>query len=111
MSDVKSPMILFFCTMLLTIPSILLADTVQYQYDAAGRLTGATYDDGSRIGYSYDAAGNRITKTVTPGVVCPSDLDGDHDVDGTDLALFVSGGGSITVEEFAGDFGKINCPQ
>ncbi len=110
MSDVKSFMIIIFCTVLLSIPSILPAGTIHYQYDAAGQLTEATYDDGSRIDYSYDAAGNRITKTITPGAICPGDLDGDQDVDGADLAL-LAGGAGITLEEFAGDFGKAPCPQ
>ncbi len=110
MSDVKKLMIVFFCTVLLSMPSILPAGTVQYQYDAAGQLTGATYDNGTQFTYTYDNAGNRLTKTVTPGDVCPSDLDGDQDVDGADLALLAAGGTGVTLEEFAGDFGKPICP-
>ena len=37
-----------------------------YQYDPAGRLTNVTYDDGSRIDYTYDNAGN-ITKIARKG--------------------------------------------
>jgi YD repeat-containing protein len=36
-----------------------------YEYDALGRVTKATYDDGSYVQYQYDAAGNRTTVTTT----------------------------------------------
>jgi len=39
-----------------------LAET--YSYDAAGRLTGVVYDDGSSLSYQYDANGNRLTRTA-----------------------------------------------
>lgn len=35
------------------------ATSVTYQYDTAGRLTSATYDNGTVVTYSLDAAGNR----------------------------------------------------
>lgn len=37
-----------------------------YTYDAAGRLTGVTYADGSGISYSYDKNGNLLSKTIAP---------------------------------------------
>jgi len=40
------------------------ADT-KYEYDTLGRLTKVTFPDGVVIVYAYDAAGNRIAKTVT----------------------------------------------
>jgi len=42
--------------------------------------------------------------------VCEGDFDQDGDVDGSDLAAFAAGGTTITLEEFATDFGKTNCP-
>jgi YD repeat-containing protein len=32
-----------------------------YEYDALGRLTKVTFDDGSTITYTYDENGNRVT--------------------------------------------------
>jgi YD repeat-containing protein len=40
------------------------AATVLYTYDDLGRVTSITYDDGKRVAYSYDAAGNRTQHTV-----------------------------------------------
>jgi len=41
------------------------ADSVTYTYDDAGRLTSATYANGTVITYTYDAAGNLTARTVT----------------------------------------------
>lgn len=38
--------------------------TVLYAYDDLGRVTSITYDDGKRVTYSYDAAGNRTQHVV-----------------------------------------------
>ena len=38
---------------------------ITYEYDALGRLTKVTYDDGSFVVYQYDAAGNRTVVTGT----------------------------------------------
>jgi RHS repeat-associated protein len=37
---------------------------VEYQYDAASRLTLTHFNDNNYITYSYDAAGNRVTETL-----------------------------------------------
>jgi len=42
------------------------ASGITYTYDALGRVLTATYDNGTKIFYNYDAAGNRTTQ----GVVC-----------------------------------------
>ncbi len=39
----------------------------QYTYDALNRLTKVVYDDGRSISYTYDAAGNMLTKTQSAG--------------------------------------------
>ena len=49
--------------MAFALPGTAFAET--YTYDAAGRLTGVTYDDGSTITYTYDSRGNRLQLTRT----------------------------------------------
>jgi len=50
---------------LLSLAGWLSADTVQYAYDAAGRLISATYSSGTVIAYTYDKAGNLLKRSVT----------------------------------------------
>ena len=44
------------------------------------------------------------------GPKCEGDHDSDGDVDGSDLAAYVAGDLSVSLEEFAQDFGRVNCP-
>ena len=50
------------------------AGTVNYVYDALGRLVVANYPDGTCLAYSYDAAGNRTqyTSSTIIGVSAPA---------------------------------------
>lgn len=41
---------------------------------------------------------------------CPGDIDGDKDVDGSDLADYILDSGGLGLDDFAANFGKINCP-
>lgn len=41
--------------------SVAPASAETYEYDALGRLTKVTFDDGSTITYVYDENGNRIS--------------------------------------------------
>src|SRR5260370_12250812 len=43
----------------------LLADTVKYSYDDAGRLTIVDYGNGKSIAYTYDSAGNLLSRVIT----------------------------------------------
>lgn len=56
-------------TILLGLGVLLFASTTgvaqTYTYDEAGRLTGASYADGSTITYSYDANGNLLERAAT----------------------------------------------
>jgi len=41
------------------------AQSIGYSYDVLNRLTQVVYADGTAVTYTYDPAGNRLTKTVT----------------------------------------------
>src|SRR5947209_220479 len=52
---------------------------IAYQYDSLDRLTRADYGNGSQIGYTYDAAGNRssysgalVNDSTAPGIIISS---------------------------------------
>ena len=53
-----------FCVSL-AVAGALAAQTVNYTYDAAGRLTGVSYPNGTTITYTYDPAGNLLSRQVT----------------------------------------------
>jgi YD repeat-containing protein len=44
--------------------------TIIYQYDRLNRLTSVRYEGGSFISYTYDPAGNRLSRTIS-AVVLP----------------------------------------
>ncbi len=49
----------------LIIATPLWAGSATYDYDDFGRLIEVLYDDGTRIVYTYDDAGNRLTQVIT----------------------------------------------
>ena len=59
-------------------------------------------------GVGYDIGADEYLLPLLP---CEGDFDYDGDVDGSDLAVFVAGGTGITLEQFAGDFGRTVCPH
>src|SRR5437868_5019900 len=48
----------------LSIVSAAHAVPISYSYDALNRLTSVVYPDGTTVTYTYDAAGNRLNRTV-----------------------------------------------
>jgi YD repeat-containing protein len=55
-----------FVSLVWPITSAHAQGSVTYEYDGLGRVTKATYSNGTMVTYSYDAADNRITTTTTP---------------------------------------------
>ena len=57
----------FLCSLglALIIATPLWAASAVYDYDDFGRLIEVLYDDGTRIVYTYDDAGNRLTEVIT----------------------------------------------
>lgn len=49
-----------------------MAGSIQYTYDSLNRLTKVEREDGTAVEYTYDAAGNRLTKTVTVTNTAPN---------------------------------------
>lgn len=42
-----------------------MSDSATYEYDTRGRLKKVTFNNGTKIEYSYDATGNRTAVTTT----------------------------------------------
>lgn len=66
--------------LIVVLASVGLGET--YRYDSVNRLTQVTYDDGTKIVYTYDASGNRSQRVIS----VLSDFDGDGDVDFADFS-------------------------
>lgn len=64
--------------------SALATDTVNYSYDAAGRLVSARYNGGKNVAYTYDPTGNLTRRSITTFV----DTDGDGMDDNWEIAHF-----------------------
>ncbi len=80
---------------------------------AKARIRILNHSGSSSSGWQLQAAdGSERNFTIAEPVpaACKGDLDGDGDVDGSDLATFAAGGTGITLEEFAADFGRTDCP-
>ena len=43
--------------------------------------------------------------------MCEGDFDEDGDMDGEDLIVQIADGSDVDLEDFAADFGRIECPQ
>lgn len=80
-------------SLVLLVSSIALADGVSYTYDSLGRITGATYANGSAVQYSYDANGNRTLQVVVGNQVITFGTVPAVVAGGTGT-LFATGGGS-----------------
>jgi YD repeat-containing protein len=81
----------FFCSILLCacalFASAARAETVTYNYDAAGRLTAASYASGTNLTYAYNLAGDLLNFTVVTGAVF-TDTDGDGMDDNWEIQYF-----------------------
>jgi YD repeat-containing protein len=60
-------MLLCLALSFLLIAPAAKAASAAYTYDALGRVIQVVYDNGTKIVYVYDAAGNRTVQTVTCG--------------------------------------------
>jgi uncharacterized protein (TIGR03437 family) len=102
----------FRCSLLLAVCHILCAQTVNYSYDAAGRLNGVTYPNGNVMTYAYDAAGNLLRRLVVApakgpaptssaaGVVNAASELGGSVAPGEIVAIYGTGVGPATLANF-----------
>jgi len=101
---------LVFCGLFLigAAVSSVRAGTVQYTYDAAGRLTAADYGGGRTILYTYDANGNLLERKVTGQTPNPVP---DIKANGSDGPVTVSPSQSVavTISLDPGEFGGYNA--
>jgi YD repeat-containing protein len=70
--------------------SLSFAGTTAYQYDDLNRLIRAQYPDGKVIEYTYDAAGNRVSKVITGGGFSPGDANGDGSINVQDVICIIN---------------------
>ena len=54
--------------LLLAFSGCLAAQTINYSYDAAGRLASVAYPNGKTLSYTYDANGNLLRRLITTPV-------------------------------------------
>ncbi|MEE9345148.1 MAG: endo alpha-1,4 polygalactosaminidase [Methylococcales bacterium] len=78
------------------------AQAISYSYDNLGRLTNVTYDNGTKIDYRYDPAGNLLSLNSS-GTVPDSDNDGIFD--NTDNCPSVSNTNQLNTD--ADDMGNV----
>jgi len=105
----KHTLLIFLLSLFITclLPPLGSTGTLFYEYDDAHRLIRVEKTGEYVIDYTYDEAGNRTTKVVQ--LESPSfDYDQDGDVDGLDLADFIScwDGTPQALSDFAGLFGS-----
>jgi len=105
MNSILRGIVLVFLSLLLFV-GISAAASLHYTYDEQNRLICVENPEKYRIEYSYDAAGNRISKKVT-FLSVSFDSDHDGDVDGQDLFAFTGSwdGSSEKLADFAAVFG------
>lgn len=82
---------------LLLLPEFSFAETITYQYDNFGQLKAAQYGTGMDFVYVYDAIGNRETFTLIPADILAGDINGDSEIDLTDviIGLKISSGETV----------------
>ena len=69
----------------------LISHAQQYTYDSNNRLTKVVYASGRTVEYTYDAVGNRKTKTViVEKKAIPGDANDDKAVDVADVVAIVN---------------------
>jgi hypothetical protein len=77
---------------------------------ALGQLSPPMDPDDPPFSGSYDLYPGFWYVIFDLGSTCPGDSDGDKDVDGTDIAEYIFDSGGLSLDVFAVNYGKSNCP-
>jgi YD repeat-containing protein len=83
----KKTLILISIVLLVAVGTQAEAGTVSYNYDGVGRLIQVTYPNFTRITFSYDPAGNLLSRTVE--LRPPGDVSGSYKVEMADAILLL----------------------
>ena len=62
---------LLFCFGIALTAATQVSASTTYTYDTLGRLSCVLYDNGMKITYTYDPAGNRTQVVTQGGTACP----------------------------------------
>lgn len=76
--SIQRMVIVTLASVLAAMPAIVYSSSATYEYDAKGRVSKITYDDGAVVDYTYDLNGNRTgaTKTTPPPDTTPPSAPG-----------------------------------
>jgi hypothetical protein len=74
-------------------------------------VTGGIYAASAKVFVDEQAYGPKSTSFQVEVGSCAFDSDQDGDVDGKDLAIFLSQLNGVEAEDFAGEFGTIGCME
>ena len=82
---------IYIIVLLLAALQVSAQKKVTYVYDNTNRLTKVVYASGKTVGYTYDAVGNRKSKTViVEKKAIPGDANDDKAVDVADVVAIVN---------------------
>lgn len=82
--------IIYTIVMMFAVLQASAQTSVNYIYDDLNRLTEVSYSNGVKVKYTYDALGNRMTRTVTKSSdQLRGDVDGDGIVNINDLSALI----------------------
>ena len=83
--------IIYTIVMMFAVLQASAQTSVNYNYDDLNRLTEVNYSNGVKVRYTYDALGNRMTRTVTTSQSqqLRGDVDDDGEIGISDISVLI----------------------
>lgn len=83
--------IIYTIVMMFAVLQASAQTSVNYTYDDLNRLTEVNYSNGVKVRYTYDALGNRMTRTVTTSQSqqLRGDVDDDGEIGISDISVLI----------------------